>query len=102
MDPHESDNTHMTEPKDHDVSNPMARAGLKPAPTKTHGLPEIIRAFKTFSARRINTIGATPGKPVWQRNYHERIIRDDDEHERIRQYIVDNPSRWNRDCTYNV
>ncbi|MBN2270282.1 MAG: hypothetical protein JXN61_06695, partial [Sedimentisphaerales bacterium] len=31
------------------------RAGLKPAPTgKRHGLPEIVRAFKTFSARRVN------------------------------------------------
>ena len=39
-------------------SNPVVGAGLKPAPTKSerHDLPEIVRAFKTFSSRRINLI----------------------------------------------
>ncbi len=56
-------------------------AGLKPAPTSTkrHGLPEIVRAFKTFSARGINESRRTPGVSIWQRNYYDRIIRDDDE-----------------------
>ena len=36
-------------------------AGLKPAPTQRHGLPEIVRAFKTFSARRINALQGTAG-----------------------------------------
>ena len=36
-------------------------AGLKPAPTMRHGLPEIVRAFKTFSARRINALQGTAG-----------------------------------------
>jgi putative transposase len=36
----------------------------------------------------------TPGLPVWQRGYHERIIRTEGELERIRQYIFDNPARW--------
>ncbi len=31
---------------------------------------------------------------LWQRNYYERIIRDDDSLSRIRQYILDNPARW--------
>src|SRR3990170_197394 len=42
-----------------------------------HGLPEIVRAFKSFSERRINAMRRTPGGPVWQRNYYERIIRDE-------------------------
>jgi putative transposase len=48
-------------------SGVVVGAGLKPAPTaiKRHGLPEIIRAFKTFSARKINVMRNTPGKPVW-------------------------------------
>ncbi|MGQ9925797.1 MAG: transposase [Chloroflexaceae bacterium] len=75
-------------------------AGLKPAPTipvKRHGLAEIVRALKTFSARRINETRRTPGVPVWQRNYYEHIIRDDDSLDRIRQYILDNPLRWLED-----
>jgi hypothetical protein len=35
-----------------------------------------------------------PGVPVWQRNYHEHIIRDDNSLYTIRQYITDNPLRW--------
>jgi hypothetical protein len=39
----------------------------------------------------------TPGLPVWQRNYYEHIIRNDDELARIREYIVDNPLKWELD-----
>lgn len=92
-------------------------AGLKPAPTaptaptatttiKRQPLSEIVRALKTFSSRRINEyrnkmIGDETqpyrGVPVWQRNYYEHIIREDDSLNRIRQYIVDNPKNWNKD-----
>ena len=37
-----------------------------------------------------------PGK-LWQRNYYERVIRDDDELNVVRQYISDNPARWPSD-----
>jgi putative transposase len=70
-------------------------AGLKPAPT--NGLPEIVRALKTFSARRINEIRQTPGIPVWQRNYYDHIIRDDKSRYFIRQYIRNNPANWTAD-----
>lgn len=80
-------------------------AGSEPAPTATvnhnagkrHGLPEIIRQFKTFSGRRINECRHTPGVQVWQRNYYEHIIRNDQSLNRIRQYILDNPARWAMD-----
>jgi putative transposase len=68
----------------------------KPAPT-VHGISEIIRGFKTFSARRINQIRQTPGLPVWQRNYYEHIIRDESAFENIRQYIRNNPKSWTQD-----
>jgi REP element-mobilizing transposase RayT len=76
---------------------PQNRAGLKPAPTpvgKRHGLPEIVRAFKTFSARRINALRHTPSQPVWQRNYYEHVIRNDADLAAIRDYIAGNPARW--------
>ena len=75
-------------------------AGSEPAPTqktKSHGLPEIIRQFKTFSARRINECRGIRGTPVWQRNYYEHIIRNERALHAIRRYIVENPLRWNRD-----
>ncbi|MDP2661064.1 MAG: transposase [Dehalococcoidia bacterium] len=73
-------------------------AGLRPAPTvvarKRHGLPEIVRALKSFSARRINTLRGTPGTRVWQRNYYERVMRNHRELEKVREYITTNVSRW--------
>mgnify|MGYP000913469741 FL=1 len=71
-------------------------AGLKLAPTK-RGLPEIIRGFKTFSSRRINELRGTPGIPVWQRNYYEHIVRNDESLYRIREYIINNPMQWEQD-----
>jgi len=68
-------------------------AGLEPAPTQ-HGLPEIVRQFKTFSARRINQINKTQDRHLWQRNYYEHIIRDQRDLERIREYIRNNPAKW--------
>ena len=81
-----------------DMPVAMVGAGLKPAPTeKRHGLPEMVRALKTFSSKRINEIRSTPGMPVWQRNYYEHVIRDDDGLNRIREYIINNPANWQDD-----
>jgi hypothetical protein len=60
-------------------------------------LPEIIRGFKTFSARRINDLRNTPGTPIWQRNYYEHIIRNEQELTRIREYVANNPLQWEDD-----
>jgi putative transposase len=62
-----------------------------------HGISEIIRGFKSFSARRINRIRRTPGFSVWQRNYYEHIIRDEIAFQNIRQYIRNNPKSWTQD-----
>ena len=71
---------------------------VRAANTMRHGLSEIVRAFKTFSARRINAMHGTPGAPVWQRNYYEHIIRNDDALQHIRQYISENPACWAEDA----
>ncbi len=73
------------------------RAGLEPALTKNHGLPEIVRQFKTFSARRINALRKTPGVPLWQRNYYEHIVRNEEDYLRIAEYIINNPLTWGSD-----
>ena len=69
-------------------------AGFKPAPTmKRHGLFEIIRAFKTFSSRKINDLQQS-SHFQWQRNYYEHIIRNEKELYWKRKYIIDNPIKW--------
>ncbi len=57
-------------------------------------IPTIVRLFKSATTKRINDMRGTPGLPVWQRNYYEHIIRDDESLRRIRQYIRDNPVHW--------
>ncbi|MCE2502156.1 MAG: transposase [Dehalococcoidia bacterium] len=73
-------------------------AGFKPAPTppneKRRPLSEIVRAFKTFSARRINEYRGTSGTTVWQRHYYEHVIRSETSLHDIRHYIVHNPAKW--------
>ena len=56
-------------------------------------MPEVVRALKTFSARRINALRGTPGAAVWQRRYFERIIRNERELNLTRRYIETNPQR---------
>jgi len=73
------------------------RADLESAPTRNFGLSEIVRQLKTFSARRINELRNMPGFPVWQRNYYEHIIRDEEESNATRLYIIENPQNWDID-----
>lgn len=73
------------------------RAGLEPAPTK---LSEEIRQLKTFSAKQINRLRDTPGIPVWQRDYYEHIIRDEQSYYLISEYIENNPMDWSSDKYY--
>lgn len=60
------------------------KSSAKPAPTPPasnvisayahrHGIPEMIRGFKTFSARSINQRREMTGVSVWQRNYYVRV-----------------------------
>ncbi len=44
----------------------------------------------------------TPGTPVWQRNYYEHVIRNDEELNAIRQYILTNPANWTTDENYHA
>ena len=83
-------------------NNTSVGAGLQPAiprndAARRHGLPEIVRAFKTFSARKINRMRASTGASVWQRGFYDHVIRDEDELDRVRTYILDNPRKWSED-----
>lgn len=63
-------------------------------------LGAIVRGFKSAVTYHINHIRNTPGAPVWQRNYYERIIRDERELNATREYILNNPANWSADSEY--
>lgn len=68
------------------------------SPSRTVGA--MVRGFKSASTRRINILREMPGCSFWQRNYYEHIIRNEDELNRIREYVVNNPARWAEDREY--
>ncbi|MCI5160790.1 MAG: transposase [Candidatus Electrothrix sp. AX5] len=63
-------------------------------------IPTIVRAFKSAVTKHINILRNTPGMKLWQRNYWEHIIRDENELYRIREYIQNNPTRWQEDALH--
>jgi len=79
------------------------RAPLRPD-TGTHApvrpprsIGSLIAGFKSAATKRINEHRGAPGLQAWQRNYYDRIIRNEAELARIRQYIIDNPAHWDAD-----
>ena len=74
------------------------QSGFK-SPSNTIG--SIIRGFKSAVTKNINKIRNTCGRPIWQRNYWEHVIRDADDLNRIRAYICENPLKWNEDRYYS-
>jgi putative transposase len=77
------------------------RGGSQTAPTMDHHkykpLGRLIGAFKTVSTKQINQIWNTPGLPLWQRNYYEHIVRNEEDLAEIRRYIINNPLKWDLD-----
>lgn len=60
-------------------------------------LPKAIGRLKMTTAKEINQMRGTPGTKVWQRNYWERVLRDERELGLARDYIRQNPLRWHLD-----
>ena len=55
-------------------------------------IPTIVRSYKASVTRRIQR--ERNATAIWQRNYYERVIRNDEAHHRISLYIESNVARW--------
>jgi putative transposase len=109
-----------TDSTDPPGATPVIGATRRVAPTGKNGRPNgpepgsigaIVGQFKSQTTRRINILrfGATPVigatrrvaptgtviRTVWQRDYYDRIIRGTRSLERVRRYIINNPSKYN-------
>lgn len=82
------------------VHTAESRATTRVAPTVARPrVGDIVGAFKSTTTLAYTVGVHRDGWPefrrrLWQRNYYERIIRDEEELWRIRGYIRDNPARW--------
>ena len=61
---------------------------------KRKPLGQLVGAFKTVSTREANIDRGTPGHRLWQRNYYEHVIRNEESLSQVRQYIRDNAAKW--------
>ena len=57
--------------------------------------------FKSASTTRINQFRKTPYAKVWQAGFYDHIIRNQNEYERIFNYITNNPEKWENDRFYH-
>lgn len=61
-------------------------------------LSQIIGAYKSEVTRLIHQ--SALNVQIWQRSFHDHVIRNQRDYERIWNYIHTNPMRWDKDCFY--
>jgi len=60
-----------------------------------------VAGFKSSATKRINEYRNTPKLPVWQSRFHDHIIRNQGEYDRIKQYTETNPVNWENDLFFS-
>jgi len=88
---------------DTDVGRPQGHAPTNTPTNKTVG--DMLDAFKSITTvEYIHGVKQSGWKPfnrkLWQRDYWEHIIRDEQEYQRISAYIINNPAKWKGDKFY--
>ena len=63
------------------------------ASSPTQSIPQLIQSFKIIVTKEI-------GFSVFQRSFPDRIIRKEQDYQKIWEYIETNPIRWKEDCFY--
>jgi REP-associated tyrosine transposase len=78
------------------VTRAHGHAPLRNAPPqrRPRSLGTFVSGFKSAVKIRVNQMRGAPGAPVWQHNYYEHVVRNEDELNQIREYILNNPLRW--------
>ncbi len=69
-------------------------------PQNIADLSVMIGQYKAFVTKKIREL--SPDMNVWQRSFHDHIIRNQQGYEKIWQYINNNPVKWEEDCFYTT
>ena len=72
-------------------------ASLQRFGPQSENLGSVIRGIKSAVTRFARENGIPFG---WQSRYHDRIVRNQNEMNRIAEYIEQNPAKWELDCFY--
>ena len=71
---------------------------LNSTPLK-YDIPNIVGKYKAAVTRSAGNSFAYSEK-IWQSSYHDHVIRNDQDYQKIWEYISGNPSKWLDDCFY--
>ena len=84
-----------------ELNSPITKKGECNSPLRgpSNNIGSIVGGYKSSVTKRLNLLNI--GQTVWQRNYFEHIIRDEQSYQTISNYIVDNPANWSGDKFYN-
>jgi REP element-mobilizing transposase RayT len=93
-----SDNTPRIPPKV-SLSDPSPLHQNQPQSngTRPGSVGAIVQNFKSSTSRKINTMPGMKNIKIWQVNYYDHIIRNEEDHARIVEYIQKNPVQWDQD-----
>lgn len=69
-----------------------------PLRSPSNNIGAIVRGYKSSVTKQLNALNI--GYVVWQRNYHEHIIRNTRSYQYISEYIINNPKQWSDDKFY--
>ena len=61
-------------------------------------ITSVVGQYKMAVTKMVRKLN--PEKIVWQRSFHDHIIRSEKSYEKIWNYIEDNPRKWEEDCFY--
>ena len=77
----------------------MKILGARNAPLQQepNSISSFVAGFKSAVTKRINLLRENRDIPIWQRNYYESIIRDEQSLIAIQEYILNNPCQWQKD-----
>ncbi len=60
-------------------------------------LAKVVAHYKYHTTKKINLARNLSGERFWQRNYYEHVVRSHESMQKIQEYILANPMRWNED-----
>lgn len=67
---------------------------------RSQSLGAIVGQYKSIVTKRVAQMPDSPER-LWQRNYHDHIIRNEANLNRLREYITNNPARWQEDSLFS-
>ncbi|MBQ4568518.1 MAG: transposase [Ruminococcus sp.] len=78
--------------------NSCSRA-IRESPLRSRDIIEMVVGYIKMNASKKIHKEISKGK-IWQRSFHDHIIRGEKDYQKIWQYIDSNPARWKDDCLY--